>query len=966
MFHRWRILFGLCVAWLYLADTAHGYDPSLRWRTLETPHFRLHHPDTLYDQALDMARAAEFAFAELTQRLAWQPSTPIDLVLIDDVDSANGSARVLPYKLVTLNGMPPDDLGDLIDYDDWHYGLVSHELTHIVHIDTIKGLPRVLNHVFGRWFAPNGVQPRWVTEGIAVYMESVLTGGGRVRSRYTDMVLRMAVLDKKMVNLSNMTGVPWRWPQGSIPYLFGGRFIDYIAKQHGEKTLTFVSHDYGARLFPYLLNVSIERSTDKSYNQLYNGFSSDLTDDFARTRVQIEAEGLIEGKPLTHSGQEVGPARAGPDGRIFYVDRPIDDHAAVKAVQPDGAIKEITWAQQDSRIALLPGGKAAIASILNTHAVFKLRNDLYHIDLVTGKKTQLTHGARIFEPDVCIEDGVVHGVVFVQNEGSHSVLRMAPLAHLTDEARTLVDLGDTTQVWTPRCSPDGSEVVFSAMAGSVRDIYRVQISTGALTRITHDRAIDGGPVYSRDGAWIIYHSDRDGIYNLYALPREGGGEPRRITRVLGGAFHPEPSWDGQSVIYRTYSSHGFDLAQIAMPQSEIAHAPVGVAAPENRPVATARERYDVYPVHEYTPWRSLLPRAWMPLVGQDTRGNTLGLTVNGADAVGRHSYALTAYYGLLSNTPGFVATYDNNTFYPGFQLQVGKVLGTAAYPYVRNGRGYSVEENIWAAHASTSYLLWARRDINLSFRVGYGLTWRNKTRPFVIDPLDRGPIFPDQGRFASTQLGLRLSTTQVYINSISPEEGGYIDISTNLEHPYLGSQYQSARVVTDVGWFFENPWWSRHVLALQGSFGYGVSNYKQRRLFSISGMLPFQPLNVLLTGTLGASGTALRGYGSNSFSGDALLQMHAEYRFPIYDILEGFRTWPVYLRTIHAALFTDGAAVANQPSRLANHQFYTAGAELRLNMSLGYALPAILRLGYGHSLTDRQQQQFFVTLSSSL
>ena len=50
--------------------------------------------------------------------------------------------------------------------------------------------------------------------------------------------------------------------------------------------------------------------------------------------------------------------------------------------------------------------------------------------------------------------------------------------------------------------------VFAAFADKRRDIFRLDFATGALTRLTDDRANDGGPVYSRDGAWIYFpHCD---------------------------------------------------------------------------------------------------------------------------------------------------------------------------------------------------------------------------------------------------------------------------------------------------------------------------------------------------------------------------------------------------------------------------------------------------------------------------
>ena len=70
---------------------------------------------------------------------------------------------------------------ELDDHDDWLYGLIAHEYTHILHLDTMSGLPNIYNRIFGKTWAPNQVMPRWVIEGIATYEESKRSAGGRNR-----------------------------------------------------------------------------------------------------------------------------------------------------------------------------------------------------------------------------------------------------------------------------------------------------------------------------------------------------------------------------------------------------------------------------------------------------------------------------------------------------------------------------------------------------------------------------------------------------------------------------------------------------------------------------------------------------------------------------------------------------------------------------------------------------------------
>jgi hypothetical protein len=87
---------------------------------------------------------------------------------------------------------------------------------------------------------------------------------------------------------------------------------------------------------------------------------------------------------------------------------------------------------------------------------------------------------------------------------------------------------------------------------------------------------------------------------------------------------------------------------------------------------------------------------------------------------------------------------------------------------------------------------------------------------------------------------------------------------------------------------------------------------------------------------------------------------------PIYDVFRGIDTLPIFFRQLHFAPFLDAAAIADTPKGLADGQHYSAGAEVRVNVTIAYSIPSTLRLGYGHGLgKDSNIGQFFVLLSSS-
>jgi len=114
--------------------------------------------------------------------------------------------------------------------------------------------------------------------------------------------------------------------------------------------------------------------------------------------------------------------------------------------------------------------------------------------------------------------------------------------------------GDAAQVsW----SPAGDRLVYWSNTGGQRDIYTVAAAGGSRTAVTEDPALDWSPVWSPDGRFIYYASDRGGAMNLWRTavdPATGQptGSPETVTAgVQASAALPSFSKDGARLVFRS-------------------------------------------------------------------------------------------------------------------------------------------------------------------------------------------------------------------------------------------------------------------------------------------------------------------------------------------------------------------------------------------------------------------------------
>ena len=99
----------------------------------------------------------------------------------------------------------------------------------------------------------------------------------------------------------------------------------------------------------------------------------------------------------------------------------------------------------------------------------------------------------------------------------------------------------------PVYSPDGQWVAFSSNRGGNLDIWAVSRTTGAVRRLTDDPADDWDPAYAPDGH-LLWGSNRTGAYEVWTANADGSN-PHQLSHDGVFAQNPEESPDGQWIVY---------------------------------------------------------------------------------------------------------------------------------------------------------------------------------------------------------------------------------------------------------------------------------------------------------------------------------------------------------------------------------------------------------------------------------
>jgi Tol biopolymer transport system component len=132
------------------------------------------------------------------------------------------------------------------------------------------------------------------------------------------------------------------------------------------------------------------------------------------------------------------------------------------------------------------------------------------------------------------------------------------------------------------------------MGTGKRTLFTMPASGGEATALTDDDYFNWSPVWSSDGSYLYYASNRGGTMDLWRLPMDLGsgtarGAPQPVTVSPGWSAQPRLSRDGQRVLYAAKSDRKILARRAIDPVTR------QVASSAEILMHTARDLWELYP-----------------------------------------------------------------------------------------------------------------------------------------------------------------------------------------------------------------------------------------------------------------------------------------------------------------------------------------------------------------------------------
>lgn len=538
------ILFTLFLASIFAQGTwqwTGRVHSELDWYTLKTAHFNVHYHNGIEEIAIQGASLAEQALPILMEQIGVDTIPTIDIIFTSEDEIMNGYAM---WTYQTFIWVDQNDASIWLEDEKWLKQVLTHELQHIVYFHAQSTW---LPEPFGFLFSGT---PGWFVEGLAEI------GTERWRPYRADLTHKTTIFKDEMQNLSGHH-------QGFSKTLL-------MSYEYGDSVFADIM-SYRNKLGMFNFRKAFKKSTGVSVDQFNEHWRRTMNTYYYGYKAQkerIEDVGLTSTLPLSR----VTSFLLAPDSlTIALVGRDtesqLDESLIVAEIdttrekennkdqekeksqsrpKPRFEKKEVDFGLFHTGLSWSPDGhKLAYAKYrFGSHG--SMLWDLKLYDREAGNMIWLTKDERATYPDWSPD-----GTEILYTAHANSITNLYTMKVDGTDKRQITSFIEDTQIITPRWSPDGSAIAFAVVETDGNcDIAVLDPESGNIEKLTSGSAVDYLPVWHPDGKKISYTSHEGGTPNMATVDVDTK-EIYRNTDVAEAVWLSQWSPSGSTILART-------------------------------------------------------------------------------------------------------------------------------------------------------------------------------------------------------------------------------------------------------------------------------------------------------------------------------------------------------------------------------------------------------------------------------
>ena len=542
------------------------------WWYVQSDHFDVYYHDDGYYAALFTAHKAEQALAIIQDQLSFTITKRIAIIVYNSHNQFQQTNVIDQYMYEGIGGVTELFKNRVVipfegDYAKFAH-VIHHELVHAVINDMFYGgsIQSLINN------SGQAMLPLWMNEGFAEYSS---VGGLDVK---TDQFMRDVAVSEYLRGLNQLNGY--------FAYRGGQAFWSYVAAKYGPEKVGEVFNRFRVlrdveRTFQSCFGMSYEEMSEqwsKDEKKFYfpDVDRYDYVEDWAQrlTNHQKENNFYNTSPAISPDGTTIafisdrGSGVFGlytMDVKTRDVKKLVSSSQSTDFEQLNFLTPGISWDPTGRTIAI--GGKAGG------------EDGIYLVDVVSGDYEVLTFGLQTiggvsWSPNgryIAFDaaQGAIQSDIYVYD------LQTRSLSILTDDLFT-----DREPAW----SPDSKWLYFISDRGEhlngvytpkdysmwdhdvhQQDIYRVELQTKSIERITNDPSIGKYSIaVAPDHASLLYTADYNGITNIWELNLQTRQKVAR-SNSLQEVSQISITRDGTQLAFASQNRVGYDLFLLKFP-----------------------------------------------------------------------------------------------------------------------------------------------------------------------------------------------------------------------------------------------------------------------------------------------------------------------------------------------------------------------------------------------------------------